>query len=349
MSKALRVGIFVVAALAVFSAGIFWIGSREFLFTPTYRLNAEFQNVAGLADGAAVRVGGIHQGTVRRIDLPPRPDQKVRVEMDLKGATRNVIKKDSMAAIRTDGLVGDQYVEITFGSPGAPSVNNGDTIATEPPLQISDLIKKTDNILESAQGAMQNVDQTAAKINQGKGTLGALVNDRSVYQQVNQAAGNLRDDTEALKHNFLLRGFFNKRGYEDQTDVTRYAIAEMPKAAPSERFSYPGEKLFDKPDGSKLKKPNLLDAAGRYLEANRFGLAVVAASADLKGDTDKQRQLTEARAAVVREYLVEHYKVDDTRIKTLGAGKSAEAPDGGSIEVRVYPQPAGAPVAAGRK
>jgi phospholipid/cholesterol/gamma-HCH transport system substrate-binding protein len=349
MSKALRLGIFVVAALAVFGAGIFWIGSRDFRFTATYRLNAEFQNVAGLADGAAVRVGGIHQGTVRRIDLPPRPDQKVRVEMDLKGQTRNVIKKDSVAAIRTEGLVGDQYVEITFGSPEAPSVNSGDTIGTEPPLQISDLIKKTNNILDSAQGAMQNVDQTTAKINQGKGTLGALVNDRSVYQQVNQAAGNLRDDTEALKHNFLLRGFFNKRGYEDQTDVTRYAIAEMPKAAPAERFSYPGDKLFDKPDGSKLKKPNLLDGAGRYLEANRFGLAVVAASADLKGDTDKQRQLTEARAAVVREYLVEHYKVDDTRIRVIGLGKSPEVPDGGSIEIRVYTQPAGAPVAASRK
>ena len=52
--------------------------------------------------------------------LPNRPDQKVRVEMDLKGATRDVVKKDSTAAIRTEGLVGDSYVEIAFGSNDAP-------------------------------------------------------------------------------------------------------------------------------------------------------------------------------------------------------------------------------------
>jgi phospholipid/cholesterol/gamma-HCH transport system substrate-binding protein len=134
MPKALRLGIFVVTTLLLFGAGIFWIGSRDFLFTPTYRLSADFQNVAGLSEGATVRVGGIHQGTVRHIILPHRPDQKVRVEMDLRGATRNVIKKDSLGAIRTEGLVGDQYVEISFGSLGAPSVNNNDTIGTEAPL-----------------------------------------------------------------------------------------------------------------------------------------------------------------------------------------------------------------------
>src|SRR5205085_9731415 len=147
MPKILRLGIFVIATLLVFSAGIFWIGSRDFRFTSTYRLNADFPNVAGVGEGATVRVGGIHQGTVRRIILPQRPDQKVRVQMDLKATTRNVVKKDSMAAIRTEGLVGDQYVEITFGSPDAASVENGDTIAAEPPLQVTEMIKKTNAIL----------------------------------------------------------------------------------------------------------------------------------------------------------------------------------------------------------
>jgi ABC-type branched-subunit amino acid transport system ATPase component len=62
---------------------------REFLFHSTYRLNADFSNVAGLANSAEARVGGIHEGTVRRIDLPRRPDQKVQVEMDMaKGRPR---------------------------------------------------------------------------------------------------------------------------------------------------------------------------------------------------------------------------------------------------------------------
>jgi phospholipid/cholesterol/gamma-HCH transport system substrate-binding protein len=344
MSKALRLGIFIVGTLLVFSAGIFWIGSRDFLFTKTYRLNADFQNVAGLGEGATVRVGGMHQGTVRRVILPQRPDQKVRVVMDLNGPTRNVIKEDSLAAIRTEGLVGDQYVEITFGSPDAPSVKNGDTIRAEPPLQISDMIKKTNAILDSAQGAMQNVDQAAgnlqsvtSKVNQGKGTVGALISDRAVYEHVNEAARNLQDDTEAMKHNFLLRGFFKKRGYDDATEIKQHAIAEMPAAVPDKRFAWPGSKLFDSPEVAKIKNPKMLNEAGRFLESNRFGLAVVAGYADLKGDTDKEKELTQARAALVREYLVQHFKLDDTRIKTIGMGKSKDAPDGGEVEVLVYP------------
>ncbi len=344
MSKALRLGIFIVTTLLIFGAGIFWIGSRDFLFTSTYRLNADFQNVAGLPEGATVRVGGIHQGTVRQIVLPQRPDQKVRVAMDVKEATRSVIKKDSLAAIRTEGLVGDQYVEITFGSPSAPNVNNGDTIGTEPPLQISDMLKKTNAILDSARGAMQNVDQSASnlqaitsKLNNGKGTVGALINDRTIYQHVNEAATNLQEDTEALKHNFLLRGFFKKRGYEDATELKRNAIGELPTAAPSNRFTYRGAKLFDKAESAKIKNGKMLDEAGRYLEQSPYSLAVVASRADLKGDSTKQLELTQARSAVVRDYLVQHFKVEDTRIKTFGAGKSAAGPDGGEVEVLVYP------------
>jgi MlaD protein len=259
---------------------------------------------------------------VRRIMLPDRPDQKVRVEMNLKSSTRQVIKKDSVAAIRTEGLVCDQYVEITFGSPGAPGVNNADSIGTEPPLEISDMMKKTNAILDSLQGAVQNVNQAtgnldaiSSKVNEGKGSLGGLINDRSVYQHVNQAATNLQEDTEALKHNFLTRGFFKQRGYEDETELKKNAIGQLPAEAPDRRFALPGSKLFDKPDSAKLKNGKMLDEAGRFLQQNSYGLA-----------------------AVVRDYLAEHFKVDDKRIKTIGMGKSANAPDGGSVEVLVDPE-----------
>src|SRR5207244_11316401 len=66
----------------------FWIGNKQFLFHSTYRLNAEFQNVAGLNGGAEVRVGGIHEGTVRQIQLPVRPNEKVRV-LDRKSTRLN--------------------------------------------------------------------------------------------------------------------------------------------------------------------------------------------------------------------------------------------------------------------
>jgi hypothetical protein len=87
-------------ALVSLSIGVFLIGNKDFLFSSTYRLKADFQDVGGLNNGAEVRIGGIHQGTVKEIDLPSQPDGKVTVVMNLKGGTRNIIKKDSRASIK---------------------------------------------------------------------------------------------------------------------------------------------------------------------------------------------------------------------------------------------------------
>src|SRR5207253_1404235 len=140
MSRAFRLGAFIFATLLIFAIGVFMIGNREFLFKSTYHLKADFDNVKGLNDGADVRVGGIHKGTVKRIDLPPRPDQKVTVLMDLDTGTRGILKKDSVASIRSEGLVGDKYVEISFGSKDGEKLKDGDTIDSQPPQDVSDLI-----------------------------------------------------------------------------------------------------------------------------------------------------------------------------------------------------------------
>src|SRR5215813_11698345 len=183
MSRAFRLGIFVITALLIFAAGVFWIGNKQFLFHRTYRLNAEFDNVAGLNGGAEVRVGGIHEGTVRQIQLPLRPNEKVRVLMDLEGRTRDVIKKDSIAMVQSEGLVGDKFVEISFGSEQAAKVKDGDTIEGQQPLQLSDLMKKMNEVLDTTKGAVENVNDTSknlssitTKIDQGQGTIGALIN-----------------------------------------------------------------------------------------------------------------------------------------------------------------------------
>jgi len=344
MSQTFRLGLFIVAALAILFAGIFLIGSRETLFQSTYRVNAEFQNVAGLADGAEVRVGGLHQGAVKQIRLPNRPDGKVTVALDLEKATHDVLKKDSVASIKSEGLIGDKYVEVSFGSEGAAPLKDGDTIASEPPLDLSNLVKKTDQLLDSAKSAVSDLDQTAGnlksisgKIDQGKGTVGALINDKSIYEKANAGATALDEDMEALKHNFLLRGFFKNRGYEDAADLTKNAISQLPPGTPAKSFEYDGSQIFDKPDKAKLKNEKALKEAGDYLQANKFGLAVVVVSVGMKGETEKDRVLSEGRATAIREYLAKNFRLDDTRIKTIGLGKTNGTGDDGKAEILVYP------------
>jgi phospholipid/cholesterol/gamma-HCH transport system substrate-binding protein len=351
MWTTLRLGIFVVIAMLIFTAGVFLIGRKQLLFSSTYRLRADFQNVAGLNNGADVRLGGIHQGTVDRIDLPRRPGEKVSVVMNLDKATRGLIRKDSIAVIKTEGLLGNKYVEVSFGSEPAEKVNNGDTIGSEPPLDFSDLIKKTNQILDTTKDTMENVEvatnnlkSTTAKIDQGKGTMGALVNDKTLYQNTAEAtasakagAAAFQDNMEALSHNFLLRGFFKKRGYEDSSELTAHEIPRLPAETPIKKFAYDGKQIFDKPDTAKLKNQKTLNEAGSFLQANPFGVAVVVAAEGLKGDSDKHRLLSKARAMVVRKYLAENFKMDDSKVKTMGVGESKSVGDDSNIEILVYP------------
>jgi len=339
--------------LLVLFAGVFLIGNKQLLFTSTYHLNAQFQNVAGLGSGAEVRVGGIHQGTVKRVNLPNRSDGKVTVVMDLAKGTRNLIKTDSIASIKTEGLLGDKYLEISFGSEEAQAAKDGDTLQSEPPLDISDMIKKTDQILDTTKDAIHsageaaaNLDSISSKIDQGKGTAGALINDRTIYERANAATAQaeagataFRENMEALKHNFLLRGFFKKRGYEDATELTKHEIEELPPGSPSKRFVYDAGQLFGKPDSPRLKHEKPLSEAGKFLEEHEFGAAVVAAYAGMKGDSEKDRVLTETQAHAVRDYLVQNFKFDDTRLKTIGIGKTMRPEESSKLEIDVYSGP----------
>ena len=132
MSKVARLGAFIVVTVAILAVGVFIIGSKEYLFRSTYQLKAQFDNVAGLAVGADVQVGGVHSGTVHSIALPHQPGDKVTVVMDLNKSPREIIKHDSVASIETSGLLGNQYVAISFGSAGQAEVKDGELIQSQP-------------------------------------------------------------------------------------------------------------------------------------------------------------------------------------------------------------------------
>jgi hypothetical protein len=146
---------------------------------------------------------------------------------------------------------------------------------------------------------------------------------------------------EAMKHNFLLRGYFKSRGYEDSSVLTADEIQGLPQSTPVKEFTYPAKQLFDKQDSAKLKNGKNLNTGGEFLANNPFGLAVIAVSAGMEGDSQKDLVLTEARAAVVRQYLVEHFGFDDSSLKTLGLGKQGDADSSsgwGTVRILIYPE-----------
>jgi outer membrane protein OmpA-like peptidoglycan-associated protein len=283
------------------------------------------------------------------------------VVMDLDISTHEIVKQDSVATIETEGLLGNEYMAVSFGSAEAANVRDGDTIASQPPLAISDLIKKTDGILDSSQEALKNVTQAtaslssiSAKIDDGQGTIGALINDKTIYTGLDQTMSGMRDtvaeaqagvtdfqeNMEALKHNFFLRGYFKNRGYENSDELAKDEIASLPQSTPLKTFTYETKQLFSKVDTAKLKNQKSLNDAGDFLADNNFGLAVVVSYSSMEGDTGKNLVLSQGRALVVREYLVENFGFDDGKLKTQGIGKQSgtSAETGwGTIEILVYP------------
>jgi phospholipid/cholesterol/gamma-HCH transport system substrate-binding protein len=361
MSRTARLGAFILGALVIFGGGIFLVGDRQYLFSRTYRVHAPFDTVAGLDDGAVVRSGGVRVGIVDQIQMPRQSGDKVTVVMKLKRATREVIKKDSVASVETEGLLGAKYVSVSFGSRESEPVRDGDTIRSRPPLDYADLAHKASQIMDTTTAALANVDAVAAgmrsiasKIDRGAGTLGALVNDKKLFRDLSATSADARrtmteakagvtafhEGVEALKHNRLLRGFFDRRGYFDSAELTTHEVAALPERPILRTFVYAARDIFDKPDTAKLRNEKSLDQVGGFLQEAPFGLAVVTAYTGLEGEKEKNLALTQARAMVIREYLTKRFRVDDTRIKTKGMGEDArtDSRKASRVEILVYPE-----------
>jgi len=289
----------------------------------------------------------------------------VTVVMEMVKSTHELIKQDSLASIETEGVLGNQYLAVSFGSPGQPEVTDGGTIQSVPPLEIGALFQKASVILDSTQVAMANVNSATAhlssigaKIDSGQGTVGALVNNKELYNNLETSTQSMQttmakaqegvtdfqENMEALKHNFLLSGYFKKRGYEDASALTENEISGLPKVDAVKSFSFSSKELFDGRDNAKLKNQKALAAAGAFLAANQFGVAVVVVSGGKEGDTQKELVLTQARAMEVRDYLVGNFGFDDSQLKTLGLGKQASPTPGvkedagwGTVQILIYP------------
>ena len=211
-----RLGLFVLGGLTLFVLAIFIIGKQKNLFDPVFELSANFNNISGLQVGNNIRLSGINVGTVD--DITIINDSTIRVDMLIKKDVMQFMKSDCIAAIGSEGLIGDRLIVITRGSPDGPLVKEGQQLASMEPVE-------TDAIMASLQVTAGNAEYISAQlaeiiynINSGKGTIGRLIQDTSIAENLSQTMNNLKtsskgldENMEAAKHNFLLRGYFNKK------------------------------------------------------------------------------------------------------------------------------------------
>jgi phospholipid/cholesterol/gamma-HCH transport system substrate-binding protein len=163
-----RVGLFVLLALLTFLGAVYALGARARLFEARYTIHADFTEVGGLVEGATVRLAGVQIGRVSAVNLPPHPGGKVRVDLTIARRFSDRIRKNSVARIETQGLLGDRIVEITVGDASAPAVAPGEALASRDPADFGRIVAAGAETAKNVAALADALRETADQINKSK-------------------------------------------------------------------------------------------------------------------------------------------------------------------------------------
>ncbi|WP_222983403.1 MlaD family protein [Flagellimonas meishanensis] len=186
----IRLGIFVIIGTLLLVTAAYLIGNRQNMFGDTFPLSAVFKNTNGLQNGNNVRFSGINVGTVSRIEMIN--DTTIKVHMIIEEKMSAHIKKDAVATIGSDGLVGSMLVNIVPGKGDADLVEPGDQLKSYSKIASQDMLSTLNTTNENAALLTAELLQVTESLTQGKGTLGRLLNDTIMANDLKHTITNLK-------------------------------------------------------------------------------------------------------------------------------------------------------------
>ncbi len=189
--RAIFVGLFVLLGLTILIVGILVLGGQQKRFVPTVQIKALFNDVGGLKAGNNVWFSGVKIGTIRRLSFTGA--SKVEVDMNIEEKSVPYIRKDALASLSSDGLIGNKIVVISGGSPTMAAVEEGDALGVRIGLsseQLLDTLQVTNrNLLRIS----QDVQSIIGGIKKGKGMAGAVLGDEKLADNFRQTVVGLRE------------------------------------------------------------------------------------------------------------------------------------------------------------
>ncbi len=189
-SQKLNLGIFVIVSTLILITALYFIGNRQNLFGKTFKVNALFNNVNGLMLGNNVRYSGINVGTVK--DIKMLNDTTISVEMIIENKILKHIKKNAVAIIGSDGLVGSMVINIIPGKGTAIQLKPGDTIKSYSKISTNDMLTTLSTTNENAALLTADLLKITTAINDSKGTVGLLINDVEMASNLKQTIAYLK-------------------------------------------------------------------------------------------------------------------------------------------------------------
>ncbi len=189
-AQKVKLGTFVIITGLILIFSLYLIGKKQNLFGNTFKITAVFNNVSGLKLGNNVRYAGINVGTVKNIVMVN--DSTICVDMNLEEGIRKHMRKNALALVGSDGLVGSMVVNILPGASNSPALQKGDTLKSLRKVSTTDMMSTLEVTNENASELTQELLKITHSINEGKGTLGLLVNDAAMGDDLKQTMTNLK-------------------------------------------------------------------------------------------------------------------------------------------------------------
>jgi len=186
-----RLGLFVAGGFVLLILAIFLIGRQKNLFNPVFKLTTTFYNVSGLQVGNNVRFSGINIGTVANIKIIN--DSTIQVGMIIKEDVQQFIKTDCVAAIGSEGIIGDRVLIITQGSTKAQAVKDGQRLSSSEPVEMDAIVASLQISALNAEVVTKQLAEIMTDVNQGKGTIGRLIRDSTIAENINEIIINFKD------------------------------------------------------------------------------------------------------------------------------------------------------------
>lgn len=212
-SQKINLGIFVILGSLLFIITIYFIGNKKDMFNKTIQISAVFNNINGLQTGNNVRYSGINVGTVKQIVI--LNDSVIRVDMAIEKEVISHIKKDAIASIGSDGLVGNMIINIIPGKKSNEAVSFGDTILSENKTTTDEILKTINSTSANAKVITDNLVKITNQISSKEGTIGMLINDTVMSQDLKKTIYNLKLTTKITSEsmatlNNIIVGLNNK-------------------------------------------------------------------------------------------------------------------------------------------
>lgn len=185
-----RVAGIILVALAILAFAGYKLGQAANLFTSRYELVAYLDNANGLRPGGSVTLAGQLVGTVKEIEFLPvdfDTTRNLRIVARIDRSVREQIRRDSEARLRTMGLLGDKVLDISPGTPGFPVLDQGDTLRVATALDYEAVLAKAAGAVDDVVLLTRDLRTVTAGLARGQGTMGQLLTNRAMYDQMTSA------------------------------------------------------------------------------------------------------------------------------------------------------------------